>query len=89
MNETQINQQSINWSDQLIHKNLSEDVGIAHNDKEGLSPADCDIEPLWVAKEAKGMFLVESNHSLIGSNLKRNHEKWSFSSVNLLWWMAD
>lgn len=52
MNETQINKQSINWSDQYIHKNLSEDVWIAHNDKEGLSPADGDIEPLWVAKEA-------------------------------------
>lgn len=75
MNETQINKQSINWSDQFINKNLSEDVWIAHNDKEGLSPADGDIEPLWVAKEAKGMFLVKSNHSLIGSNLTRNHEK--------------
>lgn len=49
MNETQINKQSINWSDQLINKNLSEDVWIAHKDKEGLSPADGDIEPLWVA----------------------------------------
>lgn len=72
MNETQINKQSINWSDQYINKNLSKDVWIAHNDQEGLSPADGDIEPLWVAEEAKGMFLVESNHSLIGSNLKRN-----------------
>lgn len=38
--------------DQFINKNLSKDVWIAHNDKEGLSPADGNIEPLWVAKEA-------------------------------------
>lgn len=38
--------------DQFIHKNLSEDVRVADNDQEGLSPADGDIEPLWVAKEA-------------------------------------
>lgn len=52
MNETQTNSQSIKLSEQFINKNLSEDVWVAHNDQEGLSPTDCNIEPLWVAKEA-------------------------------------
>ena len=55
--------------------NLSQDIGVSHNDKQGLCSTYGDIKSLGVTEEAKGMLFIKSNHTLIASHLKQQRSK--------------
>ena len=61
--------------EQECNMNLSQDIGVSHNDQQGLCSTDGDVKSLWVTEEAQGMLLIKSNHSLIGSHLKQQRSK--------------
>ena len=54
---------------------LSQDIGVSHDDKQGLCSTYGNIKSLGVTEEAQGMLLIKSNHSLIGSHLKQQGSK--------------
>ena len=61
--------------EQECNMNLSQDIGVSHNDKQGLCSTDGDIKSLGVTEEAQGMLLIKSNHTLIASHLKQQKLK--------------
>ena len=55
--------------------NLSQEIWVSHDDKQGLCSTYGDIKSLGVTEEAQGMLLIKSNHTLIGSHLKQQRPK--------------
>ena len=51
--------------------NLSQDIGVSYNDKQGLCSTNGVIKSLGVTEESQGMLLIKSNHTLIASHLKQ------------------
>ena len=66
---------SLSYKEQEYNMNLSQDIGVFHNDKQDLCSTDGNIKSLGVTEEAKGMLFIKSNNTLIASHLKQQRSK--------------
>ena len=63
------------YKEQECNLNPSQDIGVSHNDKQGLCSTIGENKSLGVTEEAQGMLLIISNHTVIGSHLKQQRSK--------------